>query len=82
MVTQFNPSLTILRSKQVLARTGLSRSALYQKLDKNSSHFDPTFPTQIKLGANTVGWVESEVTSWIESRISASRADIPKRSFT
>lgn len=73
MLSTFNTSLTILRSKQVLARTGLSRSTLYQKLDKKSAHFDPSFPTQVKLGANSVGWIESEITAWIESRVQASR---------
>ncbi|MFZ3001602.1 MAG: AlpA family phage regulatory protein [Undibacterium umbellatum] len=67
---------SILRLAKVMVRTGLSRSALYQKLDEKSPHFDPLFPKQIKLGANAVGWLESEVDNWIESRIQASRPTI------
>ena len=26
------------------------------------------FPKPVKLGARAVGWVESEVTTWLESR--------------
>jgi prophage regulatory protein len=32
-----------------------------------------TFPAQIKLGARAVGWIESEVTDFLEARIAASR---------
>ena len=27
------------------------------------------FPRRIKLGANRVGWIESEIESWISSKI-------------
>jgi prophage regulatory protein len=29
---------------------------------------DGKFPKRIKLGANSVGWLESEIESWLESR--------------
>jgi len=67
----------VLRMKQVLARTGLSRSAIYDKLDSKSSRYDPTFPKQFKLGPGAVGWLEADIEIWIESRISASRANMP-----
>jgi len=66
-------ALTILRRKQVEARTGLSRSTIYDKLNPKSPRFDTTFPKPISLGAGAVGWIESEVNTWLESRISASR---------
>ena len=74
MLGSLNTSLTILRSKQVLARTGLSRSTLYNKLDKKSAYFDPSFPTQIQLGGSAVGWIASEIDDWIVARITASRS--------
>lgn len=69
-----SPSPVILRRKQLEARTGLSRSTIYDKLNPLSPRHDPTFPTQISLGPDAVGWIESEVTAWIESRIRASRS--------
>lgn len=69
---QSNP-LTIIRRKQVQAQTGLSCTGLYDKLNFKSPRYDPTFPKQIRLGAGSVGWLESEVQAWIESRIRASR---------
>lgn len=58
---------TILRLPEVLARTGLSRSTLYRRVDEG------TFPAPISLGIRAVGWPESEVQSWIEQRIAESR---------
>lgn len=59
---------TILRRPQVEARTGLSRSSLYEKIRKRS------FPAPIRLGgARAVGWVEEDVIAWIDQQISASR---------
>lgn len=58
---------TILRLSQVISRTGLSRSTIYQRISEGA------FPGQINLGANSVGWVESEINAWISSRIQQSR---------
>lgn len=60
--------LAILRRKQVEARTGLSRSALYDKLNLKSPRHDSSFPVQVRLGADAVGWLESEVDAWLASR--------------
>ena len=58
----------ILRLPDVKTRTGLSRSTIYALVK------DKCFPKYISLGARSVGWVESEVEAWIESRITASRS--------
>lgn len=76
MVKQISKSLTIIRRKQVEARTGLSRSSIYAKMRPNPKRpgdFDPTFPTPVSVGAKAVGWVESEVDAWLAARIAASR---------
>ena len=76
MAAQFQAALTILRRKQVEARTGLSRSSIYAKLRPNPKRpgdYDPTFPKPISVGAKAVGWVEAEVTSWITTQIEKSR---------
>ena len=53
----------ILRLKEVQRMTGLSRSTIYAEMAKGN------FPKQIQLtGARSVGWYESAVAQWIESR--------------
>ncbi len=51
---------TICRLPEVIARTGLSRSTIYNLIQKGE------FPSQINLGPRAVGWVASEVVDWIE----------------
>ena len=63
----------LLRRKQVEQAIGLSRSTIYARLDKNSPHYDPTFPRPITLGSMSVAWVEAEIQNWIASRIDSSR---------
>ena len=57
----------ILRRPQVEARTGLSRSTLYQYIQ------DGLFPRPVSLGPRAVGWLESEVNAWIVARTKAVR---------
>ena len=57
----------ILRRPQVEARTGLSRSTLYQYIQ------DGLFPRPVSLGARAVGWLESDVTAWITARTRVAR---------
>lgn len=58
-----------LRLPQVLARTGLSRSSMYDRLKSGS------FPAGYKLGpgARSVGFLESDITAWIEAQVQRSR---------
>lgn len=76
MATQHDTNLTILRRKQVEARTGLSRSTIYAKLWRNPKrpgNYDPTFPKPISLGPKAVGWIESEVEAWLAAQVKKSR---------
>lgn len=61
----------ILRLPAVLRRTGIGRTTLWDLIRKQK------FPTPIKLGSKSIGFVESEVDEWIvakiEERNSASR---------
>lgn len=66
--------IVVLRGKQVDFRLGISRSARYEKLDPSSPRYDPTFPKPISLGASSIGFLEHEVDTWIQSRIAASRS--------
>jgi prophage regulatory protein len=58
---------TILRLGDVRRRTGLGRSTVYDRIKAGN------FPAPIALGDRAVGWVESEVSAWIASRIANSR---------
>ncbi len=59
----------ILRLPSVKARTGLSRSTIYDRVQKRQ------FPQPISLGVRAVGWVESEVEEWLRQLVEASRKD-------
>lgn len=53
----------LLRLSDVLARVPYTRKHLYE-LEKAGR-----FPRRIKLGPNSVAWIESEVEAWISERI-------------
>jgi prophage regulatory protein len=66
------PPISILRRPQVEARTGLSRSTIYERMKQG------TFPSPISLGTKAVGWLEHEIDDWLGQRIKASRACGPR----
>lgn len=51
----------ILKRREVEAMTTLSRSTIYRLMNAGK------FPASIRLSANSVGWLESDVERWIES---------------
>ncbi len=57
----------ILRLSGIKARVGLSKSTIYLRIAEGS------FPKQICLGARAVGWLESEIDTWLAARVDASR---------
>ena len=56
-------SYHIIRMKEVMAKAGIARTNLWRQVK------DGQFPAPVSLGARAVGWVESEVDAWIESKI-------------
>jgi prophage regulatory protein len=71
MTKQLQQVLTILRRKQVEARTGLSRSTIYARISEG------TFPKPIDLGGGrAVGWIEAEIDDWLKSCIKISRKSV------
>ena len=52
-----------LRLADVMARTGLSRSSIYLKINQGN------FPQNINIGFRSVGWLESEIDAWMQERI-------------
>lgn len=77
MAAQTKPARRILRRKQLEEILGLSRTAIYDRLNPKSPSYDPTFPKPIDLGNGMtrppVGWIESEVDAWLNSQIEKSR---------
>ncbi len=53
----------IVRIRTVLARTGLSRSTLYRKINEG------TFPSQVRISEYCSGWRESAINRWIEDPV-------------
>lgn len=73
MATANQQAITILRRDEVQARTGLSRSTIYDRIPPKSLYYYPTFPRSIDAGCGrAVGWIEGEVNGWIQGRIIAS----------
>ena len=54
-----------LRISEVMDRVGVSRPTTYRWMREG------TFPKQIAIGANSVVWLESDVTKWMDQRIGA-----------
>ena len=63
----------ILRLPAVKASVGLSRSTIYIRIAEG------TFPKPVSLGGRAVGWLESDIEAWIESKRAkdAEPADTP-----
>ena len=60
MVERSSSKIHILRLKQLIERTGLSRSSIYDRMNPGSPRYDPSFPKQISLGLKSVGWEEEK----------------------
>lgn len=59
----------ILRINTVLARTGLSRSTMYRKIQNG------TFPKNVQISTRCAGWRESAIAEWLKNPVSYSAAD-------
>ncbi|NNN78785.1 AlpA family transcriptional regulator [Vibrio sp. 11-4(1)] len=53
----------LLRLKEVMDVTALSRSAIYRKMNTGD------FPQSVSIGDRAVAWVEKDVSDWVESVI-------------
>ena len=62
----------LLRLPDVLVRVGISRSAVYELVQRGA------FPRPVKLGTRCTAWVEREISAWIDVRI----AERPARAGT
>lgn len=51
-----------LRIAEVVSRTGVSRSTIYEMMGKNE------FPLARRLTSRTVGWEEADIDNWMAAR--------------
>ncbi len=61
----------MLRPPEVMARTGLSRTTIWRRVRAG------TFPAPTQLGENSIGWLESEITTWLTNRPRVTYAPVP-----
>lgn len=59
------PNIKILRLPAVLTKIGIARSTIYDWINPKSPRYDATFPKQLRLGQQSVGWLESEIDEWL-----------------
>lgn len=57
--------MRVIKLKDVINTTGLSRSSIYAYMAKGE------FPKPIQLGPRAVAWVEKEVQGWLQVRLDA-----------
>ena len=69
MAEQLDSPLTILRRKQVEARTGFSRSTIYLRICQG------LWPKPVSLGPRAVGWPAAEVSAINAARIAGKSDD-------
>jgi prophage regulatory protein len=55
------PATRLIRLPEVMARVGLKRSAIYQRMSEGR------FPRSRSLGAKCAVWVEAEIDVWIQN---------------
>ena len=64
MFSMENNKEEFLRLKQVKSLIGLCRSSIYNKINEG------TFPRPVRLGPQSVAWLQREVHLWMSERIS------------
>ena len=53
----------ILKLPEVMEATALSRSSIYAYCSENR------FPKPVTIGRRAVGWLESEISAWIDQKV-------------
>ena len=62
----------LLRRRQVEEITGMSRSAIYKRMQEGD------FPRPVRIGPTAVRWKASEIAAWVESRpVAKGEFDMP-----
>ena len=67
--TTSNTPNRFIKLPEVKRLTSLSTSEIYRRLEAKA------FPLQIRLGAKSVAWIESEIHEWINQQIEQGRVN-------
>ncbi|AHG76313.1 hypothetical protein X808_17930 [Mannheimia varigena USDA-ARS-USMARC-1296] len=65
--SEINQSPKVLRRLDTISRLGVSKSTFQDWQNPKSKRYRPEFPKKIHLGANSVGYLESEINAFIQS---------------
>lgn len=57
--------MRILRLEEIMQMTGLGRSTIYRLMAQGK------FPMKLDLGPRSVGWLESELHEWLQSKMTS-----------
>ncbi|KMV66803.1 hypothetical protein WB66_12620 [bacteria symbiont BFo1 of Frankliniella occidentalis] len=57
----------LIRLPEVIKRTGISKTTIYELINEKR------FPSQVKIGARAVAFIESEIDEWLVNLINTSR---------
>lgn len=67
MTTTPTPTERIIRRKEAIAMLGISKTTFSDWQNPKSDRYREDFPKKIQLGANSVGYLESELAAFIQS---------------
>ena len=67
----YHQSARFIRMQDVKKMIGVSRSTVYDWINPKSPRFDNSFPKPVRLGINSIAWVDSELEDWLAKRIAA-----------
>lgn len=70
---------SILRLKDLIVQTGLSRSAIYDRMDEKSPRYAKDFPKSFSLGGRAVGWNRSEIDAWLATCATNAKSEISSK---
>ncbi|HHQ4902535.1 TPA: helix-turn-helix transcriptional regulator [Aeromonas veronii] len=59
--------LRIIRINEMVIKTGISKSGIYERLNPRSDRYDECFPQPVRIGARSIGWLSSSVDEWLRS---------------
>lgn len=62
--TETKENQRVLRLRDVIRRVGLQRASIYRQVASGN------FPAPIAIGIRARGWLESDISRWIASRVS------------
>lgn len=65
--SEINQSPKVLRRLETISRLGVSKSTFQDWQNPKSKLYRPEFPKKIHLGANSVGYLESEINAFIQA---------------